>query len=43
MFQNTPRLHKFILEFGEDLFSMNGLIILCKICGLKIASEKKLH
>jgi len=37
---NAARLHKFILEFDEDVFSTDGLVILCKICGVKIASEK---
>lgn len=29
------------MEFGEDVFLTDGLVVLCKICGVKIASEKK--
>jgi len=38
---STARLHKFVSEFGEDVFSTDGLVILCKISEVKIASEKK--
>jgi len=38
---DTARLYTFILEIGEDVFSTDGLVILCKICGVKIAFKKK--
>jgi len=37
---DTARLHTFILKFGEEVFSTAGIVIICKICGVKIASEK---
>lgn len=38
---NAVRQRKFILEFEKDTFSIDGLTLLCKLCGVKIAFEKK--
>lgn len=35
------RLRKFILEFGEDVILTDDLVLLCKVCGVKIEREKK--
>ncbi|KAL4113091.1 hypothetical protein QTP88_016779 [Uroleucon formosanum] len=35
------RLRNFVIEFGESVFSMDNLILFCKICNLKVASEKR--
>ncbi|KAF0723495.1 Uncharacterized protein FWK35_00031639 [Aphis craccivora] len=35
------RLRDFVIEFGESVFSMDNLILFCKICNVKVASEKR--
>jgi len=31
---------KFVLEFGENVFSTEGTILFCKICEVKVSCEK---
>ena len=31
---------KFVLEFGENVFSTDGTILFCKICEVKVNCEK---
>lgn len=38
---SSLRLRAYINEFGEDVFSTDGKILFCKICSVKVASEKK--
>ncbi|KAL4142184.1 hypothetical protein QTP88_004693 [Uroleucon formosanum] len=35
------RLRNFVIEFGESVFSTDNFILFCKICDLKVASEKR--
>lgn len=35
------RLRNFVIEFGESVFSTDNLILFCKICNVKVASEKR--
>jgi hypothetical protein len=37
----SNRLTKYVNEFGKDIFSTDGEILFCKICEIKVASEKK--
>jgi len=37
----SNRSIKYVNEFGKDIFSTNGEILFCKICEIKVASEKK--
>jgi hypothetical protein len=35
------RLRNFVSEFGADIFSMDGMMLFCKVCNVTVASEKK--
>ena len=37
------RLRNFVIEFGESVFSTDNLILFCKICNVKVASEKRFN
>ncbi|XP_060835176.1 uncharacterized protein LOC132918100 [Rhopalosiphum padi] len=37
----SNRLTKYVNEFGKEFFSTDGEILFCKICEIKVASEKK--
>jgi hypothetical protein len=39
---SSLRLREYINEFGDDVFSTDGKILFCKICSVKVASEKKI-
>jgi len=30
-----------VSEFGDDIFSSDGTVLYCKVCEVKVASEKK--
>jgi hypothetical protein len=34
------RLHNFVIEFGESVFSTDNFILVCKICNVNVTSEK---
>lgn len=34
-------LRDFMSEFGDDIFSSDGITHYCKVCKVKVASEKK--
>jgi hypothetical protein len=36
------RLRGFVKDFGEKYFATNGIILLCKLCEVKVAAEKRL-
>ena len=38
----NSKLKKYVTEFGENIFSIEGLILYCKICDVKVSSEKKI-
>uniref|UniRef100_A0A2S2R2X5 DUF659 domain-containing protein n=2 Tax=Sipha flava TaxID=143950 RepID=A0A2S2R2X5_9HEMI len=40
---HNSKLKKYVSEFGENIFSIDGLILYCKICDVKVSSEKKFH
>jgi len=40
---HDSKLKKYVSEFGENIFSTDGLILYCKICDVKVSSEKKFH
>lgn len=40
---HNSKLKKYVSEFGENIFSTDGLILYCKICDVKVSSEKKFH
>lgn len=35
------RLGNFVTEFGESVFSTDNMILFCKICNVKVSSEKR--
>lgn len=35
------RLRNFVTEFGESVFSTDNMILFCKICNVKVSSEKR--
>lgn len=37
----SSRLSGYVKEFGRDVFTTDGTILLCKICNIKVAAEKK--
>jgi len=37
----SNQLTKYVNEFGKEVFSTDGEILFCKICEIKVASEKK--
>lgn len=37
----SSRLSGYVNEFGRDVFTTDGTILLCKICNIKVAAEKK--
>lgn len=37
----SSRLRDYVNEFGKDVFTTDGTILLCKICNIKVAAEKK--
>lgn len=37
----SNRLTKYVNEFGKEILSTDGEILFCKICEIKVASEKK--
>lgn len=37
----SARLRAFVSEFGDDIFSSDGTVLYCKVCEVKVASEKK--
>ncbi|KAL4085242.1 hypothetical protein QTP88_027101 [Uroleucon formosanum] len=37
----NARLRAFVSEFGDDIFSSDGTVLYCKVCEVKVASEKK--
>jgi len=34
-------IKKYIIEFGEEVFSTDGDILFCKICSIKVNSDKR--
>lgn len=38
---DAVRPRKFVLDFEEDVFSIDDLVLSCKVCGIKIASAKQ--
>jgi len=38
----SSRLLDYVNEFGRDVFTTDGTILLCTICNIKVAAEKKL-
>lgn len=38
---NSLCLKAFVNQFGNDIFSTDGLIFFCKVCEVKIAANKK--
>lgn len=38
----SSRLSGYVNEFGRDVFTIDGTILLCKICNIKVAAEKKI-
>jgi len=37
----SSRLRAYVNEFFADIFKTDGTILLCKICNVKVATEKK--
>lgn len=37
----SDRLRGYVREYGSDVFSTDGQILLCKICEVKVAAGKK--
>jgi len=37
----SARLRAFVSEFGDNIFSSDGTVLYCKVCEVKVASEKK--
>ncbi|KAL4092042.1 hypothetical protein QTP88_026616 [Uroleucon formosanum] len=37
----TNRLNSFVLEYGTDIFKTDGSILFCKLCEVKINSDRK--
>lgn len=35
------RINNYVLEFGENTFSFDGVILFCKICKIKVNSNKR--
>jgi hypothetical protein len=37
----SSRLRNYVREFGENIFSTDGQIILCKLCEVKVCHDKR--
>jgi hypothetical protein len=37
----VPSLKKYVIEFGENVFSTDGNILFCKICETKVNGSKR--
>lgn len=37
----SHRLRLYVNEFGKDIFSTDGTILFCRVCEVKVSSEKK--
>jgi hypothetical protein len=37
----SSRLRNYVREFGENIFSTDGQIILCKLCEVKVSHDKR--
>lgn len=35
-------LRDYVDKFGKDVFTTDGIILLCKICNIKVTVEKKM-
>jgi hypothetical protein len=38
---DSVRLHSFVKEFGEKYFTTDGIILFCKLCEVKVTTEKR--
>jgi len=38
---DSVRLRGFVKEFGEKYFTADGIILLCKLCEMKVTAEKR--
>jgi len=38
---NNTRIKKYITEFGENVFSSDGIILFCKLCETKINTDRR--
>jgi len=38
---HSSKLKKYVTEFGENIFSTDGLILYCTICDVKVSSDNK--
>lgn len=39
--KSSCRVNKYVLEFGENTFSFDGITLFCKICDIKVNSKKR--
>jgi len=37
----TNRLNSFVLDYGTDIFKIDGNILFCKLCEVKVNSDRK--
>lgn len=37
----SSRLHNYVRAFGENIFSTDGQIFLCKLCEVKVPHDKR--
>lgn len=37
----SSRLRDLVLEFGEDVFTSDGIVLFCKVCNIKVNADKK--
>ena len=35
------KLRSFVREFGENIFSTDGVMLFCKLCEVKVTAEKR--
>lgn len=37
----SSRLHSYVSEYGNDIFSSDGKVLFCKVCNVKVSALKQ--